>query len=386
MLHELTYLDHAATTAMHDDAVSAMQRWMTDVYANPSGSHRFARIARQAVDEARDDIAATLGVRSSEIVFTGSGTEADNHAIAGTIAARGGRAVCSAAEHHAVLDPVKHQGGRVIGVTSDASINLDELDSFLRSADDVSIVSVMAVNNEVGTRTDRRQVVRIIRAAAPNAWIHTDAVQAASWVDLRELSDLVDLMSLSAHKFGGPKGMGILVMKGGASPHPLILGGGQERGHRSGTTDVAGVVAASVALRITDANRAITVPRVASMKDRLLNQLATIDGVVETVPREVTVSGIAHLCVEGVESESLLFLLDEAGVCASAASACASGAMEASHVLAAMGIAATTRGGALRLSFGHTTTDHDIERAIDVLTESIHRLRRGSSLRGVETR
>ncbi len=368
----MTYLDHAATTPMRPAAVDAMMPFLSERFANPSGSHRFARDARKAVDEARDQIAALLAVAPGEVVFTGCGTESDNTSIAGA----GGLAVCSAGEHHAVLHPVVARAGRIVGCDATGHVDLDQLEAAL--GPEVAIVSVMAVNNEVGTITDLAAVSDIVRRVAPEALLHTDAVQAATWLDLRTISPLVDLMSFSAHKFGGPKGVGILTIREGSSVAPLIIGGGQERERRSGTHNVAGIAALAAALAETDTERPHEVGRLTGLRDRLVDGLfASIDDVVETVPREHKVGGSAHVCLGGIESESLLFLLDEAGVCASAASACASGAMEPSHVLAAMGLDRSLAGGALRMSLGHTTTVADVDRAVDVVADAVARLRRG---------
>jgi cysteine desulfurase len=375
----ITYLDHAASTPMRAEAVEAMMPYFSELYANPSGSHRFARRARQAVDEARDAVANVVGCHPNEVVFTGCGTESDNMAITGAIARRGGVAICPAVEHHAVLHVVEHLGdhGRVVGVDSFGRVDLDELSAVLDATSDVAIVSVMAVNNEVGTVTDIAAVARIVRHHAPGALLHTDAVQSACWLDLRKITPHVDLLSLSAHKFGGPKGVGVLVERGGPKVDPLIIGGGQERERRSGTHNTAGIVAAAVALDVTDRDRVEENARLAILRDALVAGLQDrLDGVVETVPREHKVAGSAHVCIAGIESEALLFLLDEAGVCASAASACASGAMEPSHVLAAMGVDRSVALGALRLTLGHTTTETDVDRAIDVVGASVDQLRR----------
>jgi cysteine desulfurase len=356
---------------MRPAAVQAMLPFFTTRFANPSGSHRFARDARKAIDEARDQVAEAIGVRPGEIVFTGCGTEADNMAIHGA----GSAVVCSATEHHAVLHPVEQQGGTVVGVDATGHIDLDQLAQALTA--ETALVSVMAVNNEVGTVTDLAAVAAIVRERAPQALLHTDAIQAAHWLDLRPVAPLVDLMSLSAHKFGGPKGVGLLTIRAGAEVAPLLRGGGQERERRSGTHNVAGIVAMATALTETDADRAGDNARIAALRDRLIDGLiASVDGVVETVPRDRKVAGAAHVCLAGVESESMLYLLDEADVCASAASACASGAMEPSHVLTAMGVDPALAAGALRMSLGHSTTESDVDRAIEVVVESVVRLRR----------
>ncbi len=372
-----TYLDHAATTPMRPEAVAAMLPFFSEQFANPSGSHRFAREARKAVDDAREVVAATIGCKPGDVIFTGGGTEADNTAILGTVAARGGTAVCSGAEHHAVLEAVHRAHGVVVAATSTGAVDLDALAAALAATDDVSVVSVMAVNNEVGTINDLAVVAQVVSRLAPTALLHTDAVQAPCWLDLRTITPHVDYLALSAHKFGGPKGVGVLVARRGAAFQPLIIGGGQERERRSGTHNVAGIVAMAEALRLTDAERSTEQPRIAALRDRLVGRLrAEVAGVHETVPSAAKVAGSAHVCIEGIENEALLFLLDEAGVCASAASACAAGAMEPSHVLAAMGVPRHLGLGALRLTLGAASTEADVERGADVIVRAVRQLRR----------
>ena len=375
-----TYLDHAASTPMRAEAIEAMTPYLDHMYANPSGSHRFAREARKALDEARDVVASTLGCKPGEVVFTSGGTEGDNHAILGAVRRLGGVAVCPAAEHHAVLHCVEHVNGVVVRVNNVGTVDLEDLQRVLEAATDeqpITVVSVMAVNNEVGSITPMRDVARIVRKYAPNAILHTDAVQAACWVDLREVTPLVDALSLSAHKFGGPKGVGVMVIKTGKNLEPLIFGGGQERDRRSGTHNVSGIIATAKALEVTDKTRAEETERVTKLRDRLVDEIrAQVDGVLETVPREHRVPGVAHLCFSGLENEALLFLLDQADVYASAASACASGAMEPSHVLEAMGIERSWSNGALRLSLGHTTTDAEIDLAVSAIVSAVNQLRR----------
>lgn len=377
----LTYLDCAATVPMRPEAIEAMLPFLRGDYANPSGSHRFARRARRAIDESRDAVAAIIGCRPGEVVFSSGGTESDNTAVVGAVRHTGGAAVCSAVEHPAVLEVVERHGGVVVGVDQLARIDLAELESVLvRLASDgsaVAVVSVMAVNNEVGTINDIEAVGRVVRRHAPDALFHTDAVQAACWLDLRAITPHVDLMSLSAHKFGGPKGVGILIERGGPNIDALIIGGGQERERRSGTQNTAGIVAAATALALTDAERADDATRIGPLRDRLVERLESeIDGCTETLPPEHKVAGSAHVCIDGIESEALLFLLDEERVCASAASSCASGAMDPSHVLAAMGVPRERAVGALRLTLGHETTGDEIERAADVIADAVARLRR----------
>jgi cysteine desulfurase len=372
----VTYLDHAATTPMRPEAVEAMLPFLSERFANPSGSHRFARSIRQVVDESRDVVADVVGCEPGDVIFTGCGTESDNAAILGTLRRHGGTAVCSAAEHHAVLHTIEHAGGRVVGVDPQGRIDLAELAGVLD--DEVSVVSVMAVNNEVGAINPLADVAALVRERSPRAVVHTDAVQAVSWLDLRELSPHAQLMAFSAHKFGGPKGVGVLIARDVVF-EPLLQGGGQERDRRSGTHNVAGIVAMAEAMRITDQERVADTLRIRVLRDRLVDTLlAELPDVIETVPRDAKVAGSAHVCIADVESEALLYLLDEADVCASAASACASGAMEPSHVLAAMGVDKRYSLGALRMSLGATTSSDDVDRALAVLVPAVRRLRGGA--------
>ncbi len=378
----LTYLDHAATTPMRAEAVEAMLPFLTERFANPSGSHRFARSVRQVVDEARDVVADAIGCESGEVVFTGCGTESDNAAIVGTLNRHGGVAVCPSAEHHAVLHAVQHGGGRIVGVDAAARVDLTDLaatlDEVRAGGGHVSIVSVMAVNNEVGSINPLDEVGAVVRQHAPRALLHTDAVQAPCWIDLRTITPHTHLLALSAHKFGGPKGVGLLMVRQGTALEPLLQGGGQERDRRSGTHNVAGIVAMAEALRITDMERVADTLRIEQLRNRLVDTvLGAIDDVIETVPRDAKVVGSAHICIADVESEALLYLLDEANVCASAASACASGAMEPSHVLAAMGVDRRHSLGALRMSLGASTTEAEVDHAAQVIVESVRRLRGG---------
>ncbi|HVB94768.1 MAG TPA: cysteine desulfurase family protein [Acidimicrobiales bacterium] len=383
------YLDHAATTPMRPEAVEAMLPYLSGpgMFGNPSGSHHESRRARLAVDDAREQIAGILGADLGEVVFTGSGTEADNLAIIGTLGARavstGGRAgpiVCTAMEHHAVLNTCRAVAGPGIGglreVRSDKSGMVD-LDSLAEACTpDVRLVSVMAVNNEIGTVQPLDDVSRLVRTLAPDAVLHTDAVQAAPWLDMPPITATVDLLSVSAHKFGGPKGVGALVVRNGVPIEEVIHGGGQERERRSGTHNVAGIVAMAAALSATVAERADTTTRVTRLRDRLVEGLlASIAGIREIGDRMGKVPGHAHLQFAGVESEAMVVLLDEAGVAASAGAACSSGAVEPSHVLLAMGLDKEAAGSGLRFSLGTTSTDADVDHVLAVVPGVVARLR-----------
>jgi cysteine desulfurase len=372
---QLAYLDHAATTPLRPEARAAMLPWLGEWFGNPSGAHRVARAARQAVDEARDAVAEAVGCQPGEVVFTSGGTEADNLAVRGVHAARSGPVLCSAIEHDAVLGPVAAVGGDTVPVDEGAVIDLDALAGAL--APDVTLVSVMTANNEVGTVQPLPEVAEVVRQLAPAAALHTDAVQAAPWLALPGLAAGADLVSLSSHKLGGPQGVGALVVRRGTPLRAQALGGGQERELRSGTHNVAGIAGFAAALRATLASRDETADRVRRLRDRLAR------GLVAAVPGTIVTGagggpgrlpGCLHLCLPRVESEALLYLLDEAGVCASAASACASGAQQASHVLAAMGVPAERSRGALRLSLGWTTTEADIDHALATVPAAVARL------------
>ncbi len=386
------YLDHSATTPPRPIAVDVMMQLLTGQPGNPSGAHRFARDANRVLDDARESMAELLACDAGDIVFTAGGTEADNLAILGVLDAVGGRPLCSAIEHHAVLEPVELRNGVVCPVLPNGQLDLDALTSLLESAaeaatDDpaqaISIVSVMTVNNETGVIQPIEQIAAIVREHAPDAVLHTDAVQALSWIDLRTVAPHVDMLSLAAHKFGGPQGSGVLMVRRGTSFAARTIGGGQERERRSGTQNVAGIAAMAAAAAEADTTRHELVARSTIMRDRLIEAIeAAVPGTHVSgfagaeVPERV--AGIAHLCFDDIESEALLFLLEKHDVFASAASSCASGAMEPSHVLAAMGLSRDLAFGSLRLSFGHSTTDADIDAAIAAVPPAVRRLRESS--------
>jgi cysteine desulfurase len=382
----LTYLDHAASTPLRPEVAEAMAPYGADRYGHPSAGHRMGRQARTALEEARDTVARVLGARPAEVVFTSGGTEADNLAVFGAAlaAAGGGRQgalVCSAVEHAAVAEPCRVAARRITGIEhrsagvhADGTVDLDRLADALD--EEVLLVSVMLANNEVGTVQPLADVVDLVRRLAPRALVHTDAVQAAPWLDVGALGAGCDLVSVSAHKLGGPKGAGALVVRHGAAIEPLVVGGGQEQGRRGGTHDVAGAVGLATALASSAAGRDAEAVRVRGLRDRLADGLlAGVPGIVETVDRKGVLPGHCHLCVDGVDREELLVLLDRAGVCVSAGAACASGAVESSPTLAAMGVEPELARGAVRFSLGHTTTAADVERALAVVPEAVGRLR-----------
>ncbi len=292
--------------------------------------------------------------------------------------------VCTAVEHHAVLDPVRALDGVVVAVDRCGRVDLDALGAALEVAGPhVSVVSVMLANNETGVVNDLDAVARVVRAhepEVPRVPLHTDAVQAAAWMDLSVHAAAADLVSVSGHKLGGPKGIGALVVRQHTPIRPLVMGGGQEHGRRSGTSNVAGIVGLAAALDATVAQRAATNERITALRDRLAEGLlAAVPGTVETAvldgDRSAVLPGICHLCIDGVDAESLLFLLEAEGVAASAASSCASGAQQSSHVLEAMGVDPMVARGSLRLSLGWDSTADDVDAAVAAVPRAVERVR-----------
>jgi cysteine desulfurase len=372
-----------------------MLPWLTEHYGNPSAGNAPGRRARLALDEARDEVARCLGCDPGEVVFCSGGTEAANLAVSGSMAASKDAAsrrsgaptiLCSAIEHHAVLKPVLAVGGGTVRVGSDGVIDLDHLESAL--GPDVALVAVMLANNEIGTVQPVTEAARLVRRLAPGAALLVDAVHAVGWLDVAELCACADMIVLSAHKFGGPKGVGALVVRSGTRFTPTVLGGAQERERRPGTENVAGIVGMARALVSATEHRMVAVERISPMRDRLADSICSaLGGVAETAvsrmpdgsaDRATKVAGSCHLTIGDVERDELLFLLDSEGVYASAGSACASGATEPSHVLEAISADLDGHGevgSALRLSLGHTTTEAEIDHAVAVIPKVVEHLR-----------
>lgn len=373
------YLDHAASTPMRPEARAAWLAASDTHHANPTGSHRAARAARRALDDARDLIADALDRPPAELVFTSGGSEADNLAVRGVLGQRGGVAVCSAGEHHAVLEPVEHAGGATVQLDATGRVTPEALAAVLDAHDNVSLVSLIAVNNETGAINDLPTLAKVVHEHAPGALVHTDAVQALSWIDLASAVVDVDLISVTGHKVGGPTGTGALFVRQGIELDPQILGGGQERGRRAGTPDVAGASAFAAAVAATVEQRSADVERLGALRDRLVAGLCDALGercrpTLLDHPDAEVAAGIAHICLVDIEAEALLFLLDQQGLCASAASSCSSGAQDPSHVLAAMGVDRWLAQGSLRLSLGHTSTDADVDAALAIIPPAVDRL------------
>jgi cysteine desulfurase len=374
------YLDYAATSPLWPEARAAMDPYLDDRFANASSLYAAAREARKGIEEAREAIAAAVGARPEEVIFTSGGTEADNIALQGVAfrARNEGRdgIVVSAIEHHAVLDTARwlgRNGFRVteVGVDSHGVIDEDALEAAVDAK--TGIVSVMMANNEVGTIQPVARCAQIAHAAG--ARFLSDAVQALPWIDV-DAND-ADLIALAAHKVGGPKGVGALVVRRGVGVEPLVHGGGQERGLRSGTYNVAGIVGFAAAVRATLDARDELVLRARALRDQLQASLiARVPGVHVNGQGAERLPNNCNVCIDGIESEPLLLLLDAAGIAASSGSACQSGAAEASHVLTAMGIPAALALGALRLTLGRDTTAEDIAVAVDHIAAGVERIRR----------
>ena len=383
-----TYLDYAATAPMRAEVREAMAAVLADAVplGNPTGGHPSAQRARRLLEDARDDVAAFLARDPGEIVFTSGGTESANLAVLGTVdvaqRTRGEAVVlCSAVEHPAVLESCRAAATgvpRCAGCRSTAPGSCSGTRSPAPSSRAFALVAVMAANNETGVVQPLREVVEEVRRRAPQAAVFTDAVQAASFLDVAELTAGADLVSLAAHKVGGPVGTGVLAVSPRVALEPRQYGGGQERERRSGTQDVVGAVGLATALRLAAADRDGSSKRVAALRDRLAGGLASaIPDLHRTVSAGVpTLPGHLHVCLPGVEREELLVALGREGVCVSGGSSCASGALEPSHVLTAMGVSPALAEGAVRFTLGRDTSDEDVDRALVVVPATVEALRR----------
>lgn len=358
----MIYLDHAATTPLRPEAKAAMEPFLAGEFGNPSGAHAVSRRAKDALEEARERAASLLGCRPLEIVFTGGGTEADNLAVKGPALAGGerGGVVVSAVEHEAVLEPARflHRWGcplTVVPVDSTGRVDPDQVAAAVEAG--TAVVSVMLANNETGVIQPVPEIAGAVHAAVPTVAVHTDAVQAFASEEVRVDRLGVDLLTLAAHKVGGPKGVGLLYVRDGIRLEPVLHGGGQELGRRSGTHDVMGVVGMVAAMEAATVDRDRFRHDVASARRGLEAGLA---GLAErTVPAELTLVQHAHLRFPQMTAETLLVLLDRMGVAASAGSACSSGAVTVSHVLTAMGVDPERARRSVRFSLGWTTRPED---------------------------
>jgi cysteine desulfurase len=379
------YLDHAATTPVLPEVRQAMNECLENDFGNPSSLHEAGRRARKLVEDARDRVAAAIGAEPSEVVFTGGGTEADNLALKGAAYKRRGNGdhiVVGAFEHHAVLDAASSLEGEGWDVSrarvdSRGIIEPAAVTRELRRG--TVLVSVMTVNNEVGTIQDVAAIAGAVRETAPAAVVHTDAVQALGNIPVDVGGWGVHLASFAAHKLGGPKGVGALYIRVGVPVGPIVHGGGQERGIRSGTLNVPGIVGFGLAAEIAAAEVGRKGPRLEALRKKLL------DGLARLVPdlqingdMERRVAGNLNVAIPGADGETLLLLLDRSGIACSAGSACASGAIDPSHVLTSMGLSAARAGGSLRFSLGRSSSDADIEAVLAAMPDIVSRARRAA--------
>jgi len=377
----MIYLDHAATTPMRPQVWDAMEPLALDVFGNSSGVHGVSRQAKNALEESRERIASLLGARPMEIVFTSGGTESDNLALKGAAWSKSARTgvVTVATEHEAVLETVDLLGRfddptKLVGVDNSGFVDVDDL---LDAIDNTTaVVSVMLVNNETGLIQDLPALAKAVKAEFPDVLVHTDAVQAfvSKNLDVSELG--VDMMTITGHKFGGPKGAGLLYVREGVGLEPVLHGGGQELGRRSGTHDVASVVGLATAMELTDADRGRFNTEVGNARD--LFERTILEGVDGSMPNSPLQSRSTHhfnVKIPGVRNETLLMRLDQAGVAASAGSACQSGAATVSHVLEGMGLSVDEARESVRFSFGWTSTADEALNGAGIVVDLVDQLR-----------
>jgi len=374
------YADNAATTKMSRTAIDAMLPYMETEYGNPSSLHSIGQRANEALVAARETVAACLGCEPREITFTSGGSEADNQAIQ-TAAAIGARKnkkhiISTAFEHHAVLhtlDKLKKQGYAItlLDVGPTGTVTAQQVADAIR--DDTCLVTIMYANNEIGSILPIQEIGAVCREKG--VLFHTDAVQAAGHLPIDVKAQNIDLLSLSAHKFHGPKGVGVLYCKRGIPLATLIEGGAQERGKRAGTENIPGIVGLAAALKESCDHMAESTPRVTAMRDRLIQGLLNIPYSILNGDPVNRLPGNVNLCFEGIEGESLLLMLDDRGVCASSGSACTSGSLDPSHVLLAIGRPHEIAHGSLRLSLSDENTEEEIDHILKVVPEVVEHLR-----------
>jgi cysteine desulfurase len=378
----LIYLDHAATTPLHPEVLEAMLPFLTEHYGNPSSLHASGRRARQGLDEARETVARILGAKPREIVFTGGGSESDNLAIKGVAwaaSARGRHIITSAVEHKAVLNScaiLERSGFEVSYLPVDRFGRVDPAAVAAAITERTTLVSIMYANNEVGSVQAIAEIGAICRARG--VFFHTDAVQAAGFLQLNVDGLGVDLLSIGAHKLYGPKGVGALFVRQGTALLPQMQGGSHERQRRAGTENVAGIVGFARALELAQADgaaRDAENARLAALRNRLLAGSSALSGVEVTGHPVERLPNNASLLIDGVEGGDLVAALDLEGIAASTGSACTSGAADPSHVLLAMGFDAQRAHGSLRLTAGRSTTEVEVDRAIEVIKAVVGRMR-----------
>jgi cysteine desulfurase len=385
ILEVMHYLDHAATTPVLPEVTELMLRALEEDFGNPSSVHAAGRQAKERVEDARDRIAAAIGAGPGEIVFTGGGTEADNLALKGAadkLRGNGNHIVVTAFEHHAVLDAA-HALERhgfdvtVVPVTPDGLVEPEAVAGAVGSK--TLVVSVMAVNNEIGTVQDIPAIGAAVKGANPGTLVHTDAVQALGNIPVDVHAWGVDLAAFAAHKVGGPKGVGALFVRSHVPIEAVIHGGGQERGMRSGTLNVPGIAGFGVAAEIAAKEVHEKAERVGELRDGLLAGMrASIPDLVVNGSLERRAANNLNVCIPGAEGEILLLLLDQAGIACSSGSACASGALDPSHVLLAIGVGRELAKGSLRFTLGRSSVSEDVDAVLEHLPGIVERARRAA--------
>ncbi len=379
------YMDNAATTALRRDVLDAMMPYLTDIYGNPSSLHYFGQEAHKAVENARHQVASALNAEDNEIVFTGCGTEADNMALKGIAEkyqSKGKHIITSSVEHHAILHTCEYlekHGFEVTYLPVDeyGMVKAEQVRDAIRS--DTILVSIMFANNEVGTIMPIKEIGAVCREKG--VLFHTDAVQAVGHAAIDVKAMNIDLLSLSAHKLHGPKGVGALYIRKGIVVPPLLHGGAQERRKRAGTENVAGIVGLGKAIEIACSDIEGTSKRMCYLRDKLINGIeASIPEVKLNGHRTERLPGNVNFSIKYIEGESILLMLDINGIAASSGSACTSGSLDPSHVLLAMGMPHETAHGSLRLTLGDDTTEDDIDYVLEVLPEIVVKLRKMSPL------
>lgn len=387
-MKRLVYMDHAATTPVKPDVLEAMLPYFSEKFGNPSSLYALARDSKEAVEHARAQVAAAIGASPDEIFFTAGGSESDNWAIKGTAFAnrkKGDHIITSAIEHHAVLHTCEYlekQGFSVTYLPVDRYGMVDPADVEAAITDRTILITVMTANNEIGTLQPIREIGRIARAHGIP--FHTDAVQAIGAVPIDVKADTIDMLSLSGHKFYGPKGIGALYVRKGTKLDSLVHGGGQERRRRAGTENLPGIVGLGKAIEMATADIPGHAARIAAMRDRLRDGIlaAIPDTILNGHPTERLPNNL-NVSFRYIEGESVLLMLDAHGICASTGSACSSASLEPSHVLLAIGLPHETAHGSLRLTLGDLTTDADVDYVLEVLPKVVERLRSISPLSAV---
>lgn len=382
--NSLIYLDNAATTPVREAVLQTILPYLQQEYGNPSSIYSFAKRSKQGVETARQQVASAIGAQSDEIFFTAGGTEADNWAIKGTadaFASKGKHIITSKIEHHAILHSCEYLESKgfsvtYLGVDEFGRVSLEELKNAIRP--DTILISIMFANNEIGTIQPIEEIGKLAREKG--ILFHTDAVQAIGHVPIDVTKMHIDLLSLSGHKLGAPKGVGAIYIRKGVTLPPFIHGGGQEKKHRAGTENVSGIVGLGKAMDLAINEMETVSPRLSYLRDKLIAGLLRIPHTRLNGDPSNRLPGNCNVSFSFIEGESILLLLDQKGICASSGSACTSGSLDPSHVLLAIGLPHEKAHGSLRLTIGHQNTEEEIEKVLAEIPPIVERLRQMSPL------